>query len=145
MPNTSTANIILYATKEGVLDQVTIASGTALNTYTKISDANPNGSLITDILFRSASAAATNFNIIIAPTGSQSTAQYSVVQVSIAANSGNNGTTAIASLASLAPAIFDIDLAGNRVISIESGISIYVQNTAATAGLITVTAKRRNY
>lgn len=145
MPNTSTANIILYATKEGVLDQVSIASATAANTYTLITTAGASGSLVTDILFRSAAGAATNFNIIIAPTGSQSTGAYNTVQVSVPANSGNNGTTAIASLAALTPAIFDIDLAGNRVISIESGVSIYVQNTATTAGIITITAKKRNY
>lgn len=144
MPTTS-SNITLYATYQASYDSVVIASATALNTYTLVATAPATGCLVTDLLFRSADASARNFNIVLAPTGSQATAQYSMVQVSIPANSGNNGSTAIASLAALAPSIFDIDLAGNRVLSLESGTSIYVQNTAATTGAITVTAKRRNY
>ena len=148
---TVNSNVVLYATQKAFYDCVNIASGTAANTYTLVTTGGTNASLITDILFRSADATARLFNIIIAPTGSQATGKYSVVQISIPANSGNNGSTAIASLAALASQLFDLDLAGNRVITLEGAgssgteISIYVQNTTLTAGAINVMAKRRDY
>jgi hypothetical protein len=58
---------------------------------------------------------------------------------------GNNGSTIIESLSSLTPALFDIDLAGNRVITLKSGTNIYVQNTASLGGNFIITAKRRNF
>ena len=143
MPSTS-ANITLYATCKAAYDAVLIASGTAANAYTLITTGGTNGSIITDILFRSADAAR-SYNIIICPTGSNTSAQYNAVMVSIPASSGNNGSTAQAQLSALAPQLFDIDLAGNRVLTLESGISIYVQNTALTTGAMTITAKRRDY
>lgn len=148
---TTNSNVVLYATQKGFYDCVNIASATAANTYTLITTGGTNGSLITDVLFRSVDASARLFNIIICPTGSSSTAKYSVVQVSIPANSGNNGVAAIASVAALAPQLFDLDLAGNRVITLEGSgssgteISIYVQNTTLTAGAINVMTKRRDY
>jgi hypothetical protein len=67
------------------------------------------------------------------------------VQVSIPANSGNNGTTALASLAALAPAVFDLDLAGNRVITIESGVPLYVVNKTALTADLYVRLKTRGF
>jgi len=148
---TVNSNIVLYATQKAFYDCVNIASATAANTYTLVTTGGTNGSIITDILFRSADASARLFNIIICPTGSQATAKYSVVEVSIGAGSGNNGSTGIASLAALVSQLFDLDLAGNRAITLEGSgssgteISIYVQNTTLTAGAINVMVKRRDY
>ena len=145
------SNVVLYATQKAYYDCTNLATALAANTYTKVTTGGTNGSLITDILFRSADASARLFNIIICPTGSNTSVQYSVVQISIPAGSGNNGTTAIASLGALASQLFDLDLAGNRVITLEGSglseteISIYVQNTTLTAGAINIFVKRRDY
>lgn len=145
MPGTN-ANTILYATRAASLPVVNIASGTTASTYTLVTTAASSyGSVITDILFRSADGTARLFDIIICATGSQTTAENARVRVSIPGNSGNNGSTAIASLASLVPALFDLDLAGNRVIGLEAGQSIYVKSTSTLAGDIYVTAKQRDY
>jgi len=145
MPGTN-SNTVLYATRAASLPAVNIPSGTINTTYTLITTgAATYGSVITDLLFRSADSNTRNFDIIICATGSQATAENARVQVSIAASSGNNGTTAIASLASMVPALFDVDLAGNRVIGLEAGQSIYVKCTTTTAGAIFVTVKQRDY
>lgn len=143
MPNTS-SNVVLYATLTARYPAINIASGTA-SVATLIVTAASTGSILTDILFRSADATGRLFDIIICATGSQATAENARVQISIPAISGNNGSTAIASLAALVPALFDIDLAGNRVLTLESGQSIYVKNTTTTAAAIFVTAKARDY
>jgi len=117
---------------------VKLASGLTINTTTLIGSGSTNGSLVTDVLFRNLDGSnARNLDIVICPTGSQATAEYNCVQIAIPANSGNNGTVAQASLAALAPALFGLDLSGNRVIGLEgSGLSgtewsIYVVNKAA--------------
>ena len=128
------SNQNVYAVKVFTLNFTKLASGLAANSYTLVTTAGANASVVKDILFRSLDATARLFNIIICPTGSSTTDYYSIVQVSIPANSGNNGTTTIASLAALAPSLFDIDMAGNRALGLESTMSIYVQNTTALAG-----------
>ena len=145
MPTTN-SNTVLYATYQGVYDTVNLPSGTAVNTYTLVTSAGTNGSIVTDLLFRNSDTSnIRNFNIIIAPTGSQAVAQYNIVQVVIASNAGAYGTLGIATLSSLSPSLFDIDLAGNRVITLEAGQSIYVQNTSALIAPINIMAKKRNY
>jgi hypothetical protein len=143
MPNTS-SNIVLYATLGARYPVINIPNATA-STTTLLITAASTGTIVTDILFRSADAGAKTWDIIICATGSQATAENARVMVSIPANSGNNGTQALASVAGLAPSLFDIDLAGNRVLTLESGQSIYVKNIATTAGAIFITAKARDY
>lgn len=144
MPNTS-SNITLYATLAARYPVVNLASATAALTNTLIVTATATATIITDILFRSADATARAFDIIISATGSAGTAENARVQISVPAGSGNTSAVAIASLAALVPSLFDIDLAGNRVITLESGQSIYVRNITLTAGAIFITAKARDY
>lgn len=144
MPTTG-ANTALYATRIGRYPVVNIASATAANTYTLVVTADSAGSLVLDLLFRSADATARVFDIVIATTGSQATAENARVAVNVPASSGNNGSTAIVSLISAVPSLFALDLAGNRCINIESGTSIYVKNQTLTAGAIFVTAIVRDY
>lgn len=141
---TSNSNTNLYSTLTQSYDIVQIPNSTATASNTLITTGTTNASIITDVLIRSASAGTTNFEVIICTTGSQSTA-FPILQIQVPAGAGNTSTTAIASLASLASQVFDLDLAGNRVICLEANQSIYLRNTALTAGLITVTSKRRNY
>ena len=143
MPNT-TSNIVLYATLAARYPVINIANG-AVSATTLLITAASTATIITDVLFRSADTISRNFDIIICATGSQGTAENARVQVGIPAGSGNNGSTAIASLAALIPSLFDIDLAGNRVMTLESGQSIYVKNLATTAGAFFITAKARDY
>lgn len=144
MPNTS-SNIILYATLAARYPVINVASGAAALTNTLVVTAASTATIITDILFRSADATIRAFDIIICATGSQATAENARVQINVPIGAGNTGAVAIASLAALAPSLFDIDLAGNRVITLESGQSIYVRNTTLTAGAIFITAKARDY
>lgn len=139
------SNQLSFSTLTQSYDAVLIPSGTTGSTITLVTSGATNASVVTDILFRSADASARNFNIIIGASGAQSNAENNRVQVSIPAGSGNNGSTIIASLSSLTPALFDIDLAGNRVITLESGTNIYVQNTASLGGNFIITSKRRNF
>ncbi len=140
------SNTVLYATRGARYPVINIASGTAANTISLLATADPTyGSIITDILFRSADATARVFDIIMCATGSQATPENARVAITIALSSGNNGTTPKASFAAIAPAQFDIDLAGNRVISLEAGQSIYVKNLSLTTGAIFVEAKIRDY
>jgi len=140
------SNTVLYATRKTRRAKTTIANATAANTYTLLATADATyGSMITDLLCRSADATARVFDIIICATGSQATAENAEAAVSIPALSGNNGTTSLASVAALAPSLFDIDLAGNRVIGLEVGQSIYVKNVTLTAGEIYWNVKLRDY
>lgn len=141
-----TSNTLFFATKSQRYPVATIAQNTAAGTITNVLDADANGTVITDILFRSTNSAAINFDIIICAPGSEANAANGRVVVSVAANSGNNGGAILASLASAHPQLFDLDLAGNRVITLEAGQSLYVKNlTVNTAGAIYVTAKARDY
>lgn len=144
MPTTS-SNVVLYATVLARYPVVNLATAAAANTNTLIVTGAATGTLITDILFRSGDATVRNFDIIICGTGNQAVAENARVQIQVPANAGNNGTTSIASLAALSPSLFDIDLAGNRVITLESGQSLYVRNTSLTAGAFFITAKARDY
>lgn len=142
----SSSNQLSFATLTGKYPAIDLASGLAANTDTLVATGDTNASIVLDILFRNTDATnARNFDIIICPTGSNATAQYNRVQITVPANSGNNGTTAIASLAALAPALFDLDLAGNRVITLESTESIYVRNKAALTADMYVMVKQRSF
>lgn len=139
----SSSNQTSFCTLTADYVAVKLASGLAINTATLLCSGSTHASVVTDILFRNTdNANARNFDLFI---GSTTTAENNLVQISISANSGNNGTTALASLASLVPAIFDIDLAGNRIITLESGTSIYIVNKAALTADIFVRVKRRNF
>lgn len=144
MPSTN-SNTVIYATRLASYPVINIANSTASTTTLLCTADATYGSVVTDVLWRTADASARVWEVIICATGSQATAENSRVAVTIPASSGNNGTTALASLASLAPQLFDIDLAGNRVISLEAGNSIYVKNQATTGGAVFITAKMRAY
>ena len=140
---TSSSNQTSFCTLTADYVAVKLASGLAINTATLLCTGSTNASVVTDILFRNTDI--TNirlFDFFIGPT---TTAENNLVQISIPANSGNNGSVALASLAALAPAIFDIDLAGNRIITLESGTSLYVVNKAALTADMYVRVKRRNF
>lgn len=140
----ASSNTILYATRAARYPVINIATSTA-STTTLLCTADSQGSVVTDVLWRTSDASSRTWDVIICATGSQATAENARVMVSIPASSGNNGSVALASLASLAPTLFDVDLAGNRVISLEAGLSIYVKNAATTGGFNYITAKVRDY
>jgi hypothetical protein len=142
----SSSNTTSFATLTGTYPGVKIASGTSLNTDTLVATGATNASVVLDVLFRNLDASnARNFDIVICATGSNTTDYLNRVQISIPASSGNNGTTALASLAALAPYLFDLDLAGNRLMTLESGISIYVRNKAVLSGDMYVMVKLRSF
>lgn len=143
MPSTN-ANIVLYATRAARFPEITLPSGTAATDTEVVAGATTYGSVVTDILIASADTAARNFEIKIgASGGAGSITRRTIIQVP--ASSGNTGTTAVASLAALAPQLFCLDLAGNRTIGLESGVSIYMKNTTTTAGQITISPIVRDY
>lgn len=136
----STSNTTQFATLTSTYVKVKLASGLSINTQTTLFTGDTKGSVITDILFRSKDASnIRNFDIFIGNTTD------SAVQVAIPANSGNNGTVALASLAALAPSLFDLDLNGNRVMLIESGIVIYATNLAALTADVIITLKTKGF
>lgn len=140
---TSSSNQTVFATLTSTYVAVKLASGLAINTATLLFTGAANGSVITDILFRNADGTNTrNLDFFI---GSTATPENNLVQIAIPASSGNNGSTSIASLAALAPAIFDLDLAGNRVITIESGVALYVVNKAALTADMYIRLKTRGF
>jgi hypothetical protein len=141
----SSSNTTSFATLTGTYPATKLASGLSINTATLIATGATNGSIVLDVLFRSKETVARNFDIIICSTGSQATAENNRAQIQIPANAGNNGSVQLASLAALMPALFDLDLAGNRVLTLESGISIYVTNLAALAADIYVNVKLRSF
>lgn len=140
----SNSNTILYATRAARYPEITLASGTTATDTEVVAGATTYGSIVTDILFASADATARNFEIKIGTSGGAGSITRRLV-VSVPANSGNNGSVAIASLAALAPQLFSVDLAGNRVIGLEAGVSIYCKNTTTTAGQITISPLVRDY
>lgn len=142
--NTS-SNQLAFATLTGTYPAVQLASGLAINTDTLICTGATNASVLLDLLFRNLAASAVNFDIIICATGSNATVQNNRAQIVIPASAGNNGTVLLASLAALAPSLFDLDLAGNRLLTLESGISVYVRNKAALTADVWVTAKLRSF
>ncbi|MDB5148224.1 MAG: hypothetical protein JWQ57_2244 [Mucilaginibacter sp.] len=140
------SNTTSFATLTQSYDAIDLASGLSINTDTLLTTGSTNASVITDILFRNLDATnARNFDVIICATGSNATAQNNRVQISVPASSGNNGSVSLASLAALAPLLFDLDLGGNRVLTLESGISIYIRNKAALTGDVYIMVKRRNF
>ena len=140
---TSNSNQTVFATLTSAYVAVKLASGLAANTATLLFTGAINGSVITDVLFRNTDASnSRNLDFFI---GSNSTTENNLVQVSIPASAGNNGSTALASLAALAPAVFDLDLAGNRVITIESGVALYAVNKTALTADMYVRLKTRGF
>lgn len=144
MPNVS-SNSTLYATLSARYPAINIPNATASNTYTLLITAATTSTLITDVLFRNKSSATVDFEFIISATGSQATAENSRVYITVQANAGNSGSAAIGSLAVLVPSLFDIDLAGNRVITLEAGQSLYVKNPNLLIAAVFVTVKARDY
>lgn len=142
----TSSNQLSFSTLTGVYPATRLTSGLAINTDTLVATGGSHASIVLDVLFRNLDASnARNFDIIICTTGSNSTNENNRVQIAIPANSGNNGTTALASLAALAPTLFDMDLAGNRVLTLESGISIYIRNKAALTADMYITVKLRSF
>jgi hypothetical protein len=139
------SNQLSFSTLTQSYDGVVIATGTTAGTISLVCAGATNASVVTDVLFRSADSTSRNFNIIIAATGSEGLTASNRVQITVPAGAGNNGATSIASLATLVPTLFDVDLAGNRVITLESGTNIYIQNVVAPSAPFTITAKRRNF
>jgi hypothetical protein len=142
---TSSSNTTSFATLTGTYPATKLASGLSINTDTLIATGATNASIVLDVLFRSQETVTRNFDVIICATGSNSTEENNRVQIQIPANAGNNGSVQLASLATLAPQLFDLDLAGNRVLTLESGIAIYVRNNAALAADICITVKLRSF
>lgn len=143
--NTS-SNQLSFFTLTGVFNATKLASGLSAGTDSVIAAGATNGSCITDILIRNLDGSnIRNFEVIICTTGSNATVEHRVVQIAVPANSGNNGTVPVASVAALAPQIFDLDLSGNRIINMESGQSIYLRNIAALTADVYVNVKQRNF
>lgn len=142
---TSSSNTTSFATLTGTYPATQLASGMAINTDTLLATGGSNASIALDVLFRNYQSSTINFDIILCATGSNSTEANNRTQIQIPASAGNNGSTQLASLATLAPQLFDLDLAGNRVITLESGISIYVRNKAALTADVCVTVKLRSF
>ena len=142
----SSSNTTSFATLTSAYPAIDLASGLSANTDTLVATGATNASVVLDILFRNTDASdIVNFDIIICPTGSNATAQYNRTQIAVPASAGNNGSVQLASLAALAPQLFDIDLAGNRMITLESTMSVYVRNKAALTADIYVMVKQRNF
>jgi hypothetical protein len=139
----SSSNQTSFCTLTADYVAVKLASGLAVNTATLLCTGATHASVITDVLFRNTDGTnARSLDFFIGPT---TTAENNLVQVTIPASSGNNGSVPLASMAALAPAIFDIDLAGNRIITLESGTSIYVVNKAALTADMFARVKRRSF
>lgn len=139
----ASSNQLTFTTLTADYPAVRIPAGTAANTATLITQGATNASVLLDILFRNLDTGnARLFDIYIGPN---TTPENNIVQVNVPANSGNNGSTSLCSLAAQAPVIFDLDLAGNRVMTLESGVQVYVVNKVALTADIYVRAKRRNF
>jgi len=141
----SSSNSTSFATLTGTYPATKLASALALNTDTLVVTGATNASIVLDVLFRNLSGSAVNFDIIVCATSSNATEENNRAQITVAANAGNNGSVQLSSLAALAPQLFDLDLAGNRVLTLESGISIYVRNKAALTADVCVTVKLRSF
>lgn len=142
----ASSNTTSFSTLTGTYPTTRLASGLSINTDTLVASGSTNASIVLDILFRNTDGSnARNFDIILCTIGANATVQNNIVQIIVPANSGNNGTIALTSLAALAPSLFDLDLAGNRVITLESGIAIYVRNKAALTADVWVMVKQRNF
>jgi len=142
----SSSNTTSFATLTGTYPGVKLASGLSINTDTLICSGGSHASIVLDVLFRNLDTSnARNFDIIICPTSSNATDYYNRAQIAVPANAGNNGTVALASLAALMPTLFDLDLAGNRVLTLESGVSIYIRNKVALTADVYVMTKLRSF
>ena len=126
---------------------VLLANSLSINTKTLIATGNANSSVITDVLIRNTStSSAVLFDVWIGANNTDS--QNNRVQISVPANAGNNGVVAIASLASLVPALFDNNIAGDRCIFLEDATwQIWIENKAAlgASGACFVTVKQHDF
>ena len=143
--NAASSNQLAFLTLTGTYPAVQLASGLAINTDTLVCTGGANASIVLDVLFRNLGASAVNFDIIICATGSNAAVYNNRAQVIIPASAGNNGSVLLGSLAGLASSLFDLDLAGNKIITLESGISIYVRNKAALTADVWITTKLRSF
>jgi hypothetical protein len=142
----ASSNQLSFSTLTGTYPAVKLASGLTINSDTLAVTGASHASVVTDILFRNTDGTnIRNLDIIVCATGSNGTAENNRCQVAVPVNAGNNGAVAIASLAALAPQLFDLDLAGNRIMILETGISIYVRNKAALTADMYVMVKLRSY
>lgn len=141
----SSSNTTSFATLTGTYPATKLASGLATDTDTLIVTGATNASIVLDVLFRNQQGAAQYFDIIICATGANATEENNRVQISVPANAGNNGSVQLASLAALASQLFDLDLAGNRVLTLESGTSIYLRNKSTLSADVCVTVKLRSF
>jgi hypothetical protein len=142
----SSSNQTSFSTLTGTYPALQIVSGSSVNTDVLVTSGGAHASVVLDLLFRNYDGSnARNFDIIICALGANASAPNNRVQISVPANAGNNGVVSLASLAALAPSLFDLDLAGNRVITLESGIAIYVRNKAALTADIVITTKLRSF
>jgi hypothetical protein len=142
----TSSNQLSFFTLTGLYKATKLASGLTINTDSVIAAGDTHGSCITDILIRNLDGSnIRNFDVIICATGSNATVEHRICQVAIPVNAGNNGTIPLASLAALAPQIFDLDLSGNRIINLESGQSIYLRNVAALTADVYVNVKQRAF
>lgn len=140
------SNTQIYSTlSQQSLQGIVLANALVANSITEVVTASSTASVLLDLLFRSSSSSTIYIDIIICPTGQQSSSSPNI-RIPVAANSGDNGSTPIASLSSLVPSLFSIDLAGNRVIGLEAGQSVYVKNIQAiSVGQITITKIVRDF
>lgn len=135
----STSNQLQFATLTNNWSKTKLASGLAINTQSTLIVGDSKGTIITDILFRNKNSSAVLFDIYIGQTTDPA------VQVSIPGNSGNNGSISVASLAGLVPTLFDLDLNGNRILGLESGITVYATNIAALTADMIITIKYKQF
>jgi hypothetical protein len=141
---TSGSNQLSFATKTQFYDIITLAASLAAATNTKISDGATNASVITDVLFKNNNATAYNFEVIICAPANIGTTP-SIAQFSVPASAGT-ANISLGSLAALCPQLFDLDLAGNKCIILEFGMSLYIKNVAAVgASTVILTSKRRDF
>jgi hypothetical protein len=142
----SSSNQTSFSTLTGTYPALQIASGTSANTDFLVASGGTHASVVLDLLFRNYDGSnARNFDIIICTLGANASVPNNRVQIIVPANAGNNGVVSLASLAALAPSLFDLDLAGNRVITLESGVAIYIRNKAALTADIVITTKLRSF
>jgi hypothetical protein len=141
----SSSNQLGFTTLTGTYPGVKLISGLAINTDTLLVTGAAHGSLVLDVLVRSKEATGRSFDIIICPTGANATDYYNRAQMTVPSGAGNTGGVSHASLAALCPLLFDLDMAGNKIITLESGISIYIRNLAALTADLYVMTKFRSF
>jgi hypothetical protein len=141
------SNTILYATRATRRVHTVLASALAANSYTQVALADATyGSMITDLILRNTDSAAVTFSFIICAPGDETDPESTEGTFTLPSQAGNNGgATALCSVSAILAVLFDIDLAGNRIITLEPGMAIYLKNHALLAQAIYCNAKLRDY